>query len=130
VLQVSFHAVTALYSPPSALSQHVLQVFFLKAQGAGRTYAGRDGVEQGGCQELELRGDLLRIHICKHQADATGYIVTHSTWRDDPFVHGKGGDSPDGKAVSPMYVRHCITISLNAREARDIGHLSQYIFFL
>jgi hypothetical protein len=127
-LQVGPVAVSPVHHPAGTLQQHRLQLAVLQGEGAAGAHTAGDGGEESVQQRLQLRQEFRLAQGGHEKPHAAGDVVPHSSRGEDALFGVEGGHAADGKAVSPVDVRHGDALPHDARQGCHVHNLGEGVF--
>ena len=115
---------TLLHRPPRAAREELVELGDGEPHGSSPADSRRHGAVEVVSDRLEMLAERARLQASRERAHATGDVEADAPRRHDASAVGiEGGDAADGKAVTPVGVRHGEGGADDARERGDVGDL-------
>ena len=122
-------AVPSFYGPARAFYQHLVYFPVFQPYPALCAQAGGN-IRKKGIQEFfYFRLNIFLHQIGAHDAHPAVDVKAHPARRDHPVTHPHRCYATDGKAVSPVNIRHRHGIAHYAGQKGNIGYLLQRLLF-
>ena len=123
-IEVGLVAPAALDRPLRAAREHRIHLLGIQPDRAGAADARRDVLEQRVGERALHRLDICPGEPGVQAAHAARNVEAHTAGRHHAAALGvKGGDTTDGKAVTPVSIGHRIRRTDDARQRGDVDRL-------